>query len=289
MYRELLSFLVCPRHPARRLVLRPGSRTRHGELVAGSLVCAACGARYPIVDGVADFVGPFALPDSPAQLVNALSVAAWAYERTWRPHSLSLLSGEPFGYDRELPLITGLAAPARGGLVVDVACSNGLYARALEQARAGAPGPTVGVDHSMPMLQQARAFARAEGLRISYVRAKAQALPFAPGSAAIVAMGGSLNEIGDADQALREIRRVVAPDGRVVLMSLVRAASFAGRFLQSALGTGGIAFPALSALNLRFAAAGLRLRAQWQYGVVLFTLLAAAPATTAPFSSIGRR
>jgi SAM-dependent methyltransferase len=274
MYAEALAHLTCPAHPTTPLALLPDARrAADGELVGGELRCDACARRYPVVDGVPDLLGPAARPDSPAQLTNDLPLAAWAYERTWRPRALTLLSGEPFGYERELPLIVGLAGPARGGLIVDVACSNGLYARALERARGQAPGHVIGVDHSMPMLRQARAFARAQGLRISYVRAKAQALPVAPGAASTIAMGGSLNEIGDADAALRAIRRALAPAGRCALMCLVRAATPPGRALQAALGLGGIDFPPLDALNLRFAAAGLRLRAQWQHRVVLFSLL----------------
>lgn len=274
MYPEALGHLACPRHPASPLALEPGARSADdGEIVAGRLRCPACRARYTIADGIPDLLGPLALPDSPAQLTNYLAPTAWAYERAWRPRALTLLSGEPLGYDRELPLITGLAGPEAGGLIVDVACSNGLYARALERARGAAPGHVVGLDHAMPMLRQARDYVRAEGLRISYVRAKAQALPFAPGAVAAAAMGGSLNEIGDADKALRELRRALAPGARLALMCLVRGETAPGRALQSALGLGGIDFPPLDALNLRLAAAGLRLRAQWRHRVVLFSLL----------------
>lgn len=277
MYPEALDYLACPRHPQSRLALAEGAdRARDGAFVAGALVCPSCRARYRIIDGVADLLGPLALPDSPAQLTNYLPITAWGYERTWRPRALSLLSGEPFGYERELPLIVGLAEPARGGLIVDVACSNGLYARALERGRGSAPGHVIGIDHALPMLHEARAFARAEGLRISYVRAKAQALPFAPGSATVLAMGGSLNEIGDAGLAMRELRRVLAPAGRVALMCLVRGATPPGRALQGLLGLGGIAFPTSEELNLRLTGAGLRLLAQWQYRVVLFSLLGPA-------------
>jgi SAM-dependent methyltransferase len=274
MYPEALDYLTCPRHPAAPLALEPGARSgAGGAILAGSLRCPECRARYPISGGIPDLLGPLALPDSPAQLTNYLAPTAWAYERTWRPRALTLLSGEPFGYDRELPLVAGLADPARGGLIVDVACSNGLYARALERARGAAPGHVVGVDHAMPMLRQARAYAENAGLRITYVRAKAQALPFAPGAAAALAMGGSLNEIGDVDRALRELRRALAPGGRCVLMCLVRGATPPGRALQAALGLGGVDFLPLDALNLRFAAAGLTLKAQWRYGVVVFSLL----------------
>lgn len=274
MYPDAVVYLRCPLHRDAPLELEPGGREgRGGELVRGRLRCPACGARYPIEGGVADLLGPLALPDSPAQVANFLPPTAWGYERTWRPRALSLLSGEPFGYERELPLIVGLAAPGRGGLMVDVACSNGLYARALARARGGAEGHVVGVDHAPPMLRQARAYAHAQGLRVSFVRAKAQALPFADGAAAAVTMGGSLNEIGDVDGALAELRRALAPDGRCALMCLVRGETAGGQALQGMLGTGGISFPPLDELNLRLARAGLRLRAQWRHRVVVFSLL----------------
>jgi SAM-dependent methyltransferase len=274
MYPEALAYLTCPRHPEVGLALADGAQfANNGELVAGQLRCPDCGASYAIVDGVADLLGAQGLPDSPAQLTNALPVTAWGYERLWRPRALTLLSGEPFGYERELPLIVGLSEPAAGGLIVDVACSNGLYARALERARGGVAGHVIGIDHSQPMLRQARAYAQAEGLRISFVRAKAQALPFASGSATALAMGGSLNEIGDIGRALAELRRTLAPAGRCAMMCLVRGETGAGQALQGLMGTGGISFPPLDELNRRLAGAGLRLRAQWRYKVVVFSLL----------------
>ena len=277
MYPEALALLTCPRHPEARLGLDPGARhAADGAVLRGRMRCSACGARYPIRGGILDLLGPRALPDSLAQLTNYLSMTAWGYERLWRARALTLMAGEPLGYDRELPLIVGLAAPERGGLCIDVACSNGLYARAIERARGGTPGHTIGVDHSLPMLRHARARARAEGLRISYVRAKAQALPVRAGSAAGLAVGGSLNEIGDVDGALAELRRALAPDGRCVMMGLVQSAAARGRALQAALRVGGVAFWPLSELNRRLTAAGLRLRAQWQYGVVVFSVLVAA-------------
>jgi SAM-dependent methyltransferase len=273
MYPEALDYLTCPRTPTAPLTLAAGARIAADGAIEQGWLESPAGGRYPIRNGIADLLGWTALPDSPAQLTNYLPPTAWAYERTWRPRALTLLSGEPFGYERELPLICELAAPQRGGLIVDVACSNGLYARALAQAKGGAVGTVIGIDHALPMLQQARRYAQAAGLRISYVRARAQALPFAPNSAAALVMGGSLNEIGDADAALRELARTLATDGRVVLMNLVQAKSAPGSALQHLLGLGGIDFWPLATLNARLAAAGLRLRAQWRYGVVVFSVL----------------
>lgn len=274
MYAEALGYLTCPADPATPLALDDGpGLAADGEIVSGRLRCPACGAVYRIDGGVVDLLGAAPPPDSPAQLTNALPLTAWGYERTWRPRALTLLSGESFGYERELPLIVGLAAPEAGGLIVDVACSNGLYARALERGRGAAAGHVIGVDHALPMLHQARAYARAEGLRITYVRAKAQALPVAPGAATALAMGGSLNEIGDVDRALAELRRALAPGGRCALMCLVRGETAPGQALQLLLGAGGVSFPPLDELNRRLAGAGLRLRAQWRHRVVVFSLL----------------
>lgn len=276
MYPESLAFLTCPRHPEVRLVLDAGARyAADGAILRGQMGCAVCGARYPIHDGILDLLGPRSLPDSLTQFINSLALTAWGYERLWRGRALTFLAGESFGYNRELPLIAGLAAPNRGGLFVDVACSNGLCARAIERARWGAAGHTIGIDHSLPMLRQARTFARARDLRISYVRAKAQALPISAGSVAGLVMGGSLNEIGDADAALAELRRVLAPDGRCVMMGLGQATTSPGRAIQGVLRVGGVEFWPLPEMNRRLAVAGLRLRAQWQYGVVVFSVLIA--------------
>lgn len=271
MYRAALEYLACPVDAA-ALQLAAVAETDAEQLLHGELRCSACGRCYPIQDGIPNLLLDDPRFKSPAQFVNLLDPTAWLYERLWRPHALSLLSGEAFGYERELPLISELAAAQRGGLLLDVACSNGLYARALERTRRRAPGHCIGIDHSRPMLQQARDFARRDRLSISFVQASAQALPIAPGTATAVVMGGSLNEIGDAPQALAEMRRVLRPDGRGVQMSLVRAEG-GGGIMQSLLAPGGLAFPSQAASNQLFENAGLRIAAQWRYGVVLFSLL----------------
>ncbi len=240
----------------------------------GQLRCDQCGTVYPIADGILDLIG-WRLPTSVAQLVNELPLAAWAYERTWRPIALQLLSGEPFPLEREVGLIANLVGVEQEGLLIDVGCSNGLYARGLAQARRqrDVRGYVVGIDLSLAMLREARQRSRRERLPISYIRASAQALPFAAGAAQGLVMGGTLNEIGDIPAALREWQRLLAQQGRGVMMSLVAAESGPGRAFQQLLGSGGLQFPTLAELNSAFATAGLRLRAQWQYGVVAFSLV----------------
>jgi ubiquinone/menaquinone biosynthesis C-methylase UbiE len=105
------------------------------------------------------------------------------------------------------------------------------------------------------------------------VRASAQSLPFADATVDVLVMGGTLNEIGDIPAALTEWRRLLRSGGRGVMMSLVRATTRPGQILQQLMATGGLQFPSLAELNQYFAAAGLQLRAQWQYGVVVFSVL----------------
>ena len=276
MYAELLPHLRCP-SCSNILSLRRPESDIIGEIVAGLLECVLCGAGYPIRDGIADFLGA-PRPPSLAQVVNELPPTAWGYERFWRPFALTLFTGERFPYRRELPLIALLAEPWRGGLYLDVACGNGLYARALTRAMRNAPdggakaGHVVALEHAFPMLVQGRKFARAAGLRISFVRARAQALPIAAGAASGVVIGGSLNEIGDLNACLAEVRRTLAADGRYVAMTLARAATPAGRAFQQLLGTGGIAFWTPEELARAFRQHGLWTVARWKYGLVMIDL-----------------
>jgi SAM-dependent methyltransferase/uncharacterized protein YbaR (Trm112 family) len=265
---ELLPSLRCPTC-ASVLDLRDRRCDAGDEIISGALHCA-CGAVYPIREGIADFLGP-PRPPTIAQLTNELPATAWAYERLWRPFALTLLSGESFPYQRELTLVTDWVDAARGGLVIDVACSNGLYARALARAMRPSTGHVVGIDHALPMLREARQRARAVGVRVSYLRASAQALPFASSAAQGVTIGGSLNEIGDLVACLREVRRVLVDDGRFVAMTLLAAQGVVGRAVQMALAPGGIAFWSREELLTQFRTAGLRLERYEQYGIVIFT------------------
>jgi ubiquinone/menaquinone biosynthesis C-methylase UbiE/uncharacterized protein YbaR (Trm112 family) len=269
MYPELLPHLRCLSCQG-DLRLQTSVIDDAAEIIVGQLACRACAADYPVRDGIADFLGAVR-PAAAAQLINDWRLTAWGYERLWRPFALTLFSRQPFPYRRELPLIAALIEPQRGGLYLDIACSNGLYARALTRAMRGAAGHVVGVDHALPMLVEARRVACAAGLRISYIRAEAQRLPIASGAASGVTIGGSLNEIGDLAGCLAEVRRTLAADGRYVAMTLTRAATRVGRVLQSLAASGGIRFWTPEELVACFGQHGLRNVGRWRYGVVLFT------------------
>ncbi|MBV9792151.1 MAG: class I SAM-dependent methyltransferase [Chloroflexi bacterium] len=268
MYPEVVPVVRCPNCTAHPLTLL-GPLYEDGEIVVGALRCEFCAVQTPIREGIWDALNDRLLPLTPAQITNYLPPAARLYEPLWRWNALTLMSGRRFPLREELTLLRGLIQPRPDRFYLDVACSAGLYARTL-----AAPGAIVAaVDHSWAMLREARRQARERGLRISYMRASAQALPVVNGAAAGVVMGGSLNEIGDQHAALCEIRRVLEPDGQFFCMNLVKATSGWGRVLQSGLSTGGVDFPKLATLNQWFDRAGLRREAQWRWRVVAITLL----------------
>lgn len=270
MYAELLPSLRCPFCQAAPLTLLGAIEDEHtGAIRAGALRCEGCQRQSAIYDGIWDTLADAALPRTPAQLTNYLPLTAQLYERVWRWLSLTLLSGRHFPLREELTLLRQLIRPQPGQLYIDVACSEGLYARALAE-----PGTVVaGIDHAWSFLRQAQARARREGLRISYIRASAQQLPFADAVADGAAMGGSLNEIGDQQAALAEIGRVMQPGARYFCMSLRQAESQWGRALQRLMSTGGIVFPGEQTFRGWLGPAGLRRIAQWRWRIVAITLL----------------
>lgn len=271
MYADVLPALRCPRCGAHPLtLLGPLTDDQTGEITAGALRCQTCQTQTAICDGIWDALGDAPRPLTPAQITNYLPLTAQVYERGWRWMALTIMSGRHFPPREELTLMRELVQPQPGHLYIDVACSEGLYARALARTDA----IIVGIDHAWPFVRRARQRTLQQGLRISYFRAAAEALPFANATAAGVVMGGSLNELDDQQMALHEIRRVLQPQGRFFSMNLVQAGSGWGRSFQRVLGTGGIVFPSTATLAQWFDRAGLQPRAQWCWRVVAITLLA---------------
>ncbi|MEM8534154.1 MAG: methyltransferase domain-containing protein [Chloroflexota bacterium] len=267
MYYNALPYLQCL-HCCTKLVIEDPIVVQDQEIITGRLLCRTCQQIYPIHHGIADFLG-FPQPKTPAQITNELPLTAWGYERLWRPFALSIIGNKHLPYRDELPLIVHPIEPQQGGLYLDLACSNGLYARALTQAMGSGDGHVIGIDHSLPMLREARQRAHQAGLRISYIRAEVQSLPIIDNISQGVVMGGSLNEIGDVQTCLQEMQRTLIAQGRFAIMCLTQALSPHGKIIQSILGTGGIVFYNQSDIQELFERSGLHITTYHQYGVVL--------------------
>lgn len=106
------------------------------------------------------------------------------------------------------------ACPKPGDNILDLACGTGVVTRAVAK-QVNEPGSLVGVDHSGEMLAVARALAEEEGLVADWVQADAGALPFEDDRFDVAFCQQALQFLPDRPAALRELRRVVRPGGRV--------------------------------------------------------------------------
>ena len=104
-----------------------------------------------------------------------------------------------------------------GDSVLDVACGPGNFTRAF--ARESGDGLVVGLDASRTMLEQAIREPNPPNVR--YVRADAAALPFPDRTFDAVCCFAALYFIEEPMRAIDEIVRVLAPGGRVALLSSV--------------------------------------------------------------------
>jgi len=148
-------------------------------------------------------------------------------------------------YERELlpavfgpwgPRVVELAALRRGLRVLDVACGTGLVARLAAKA-VGTDGHVTALDLNPAMLAVASELPAVEGAAIEWVEGNAQELPFAEASFDVVCCQLGLQFFPDREGALQEMRRVLVPGGRAVVMvwrEIDRAPGFA--VLAAALG-----------------------------------------------------
>lgn len=128
-----------------------------------------------------------------------------AYERFFVPSIAS-----PLAID-----LIATAALQRGESVLDVACGTGIVAR-LAAARVGPSGRVAGIDLNPGMLEVARSAAPAE-VSIEWHQTSAEQLPFPDATFDVVLCQMSLQFFPDKQAALREMRRVLAPNGRLVV------------------------------------------------------------------------
>jgi demethylmenaquinone methyltransferase/2-methoxy-6-polyprenyl-1,4-benzoquinol methylase len=120
------------------------------------------------------------------------------------------------GLDRRWRDATARRVVEVGDSVLDAACGTGDLA--LADLRAGA-ARVVGVDFSERMLE----LAARKSSEIEWVQGDLCRLPFPDGAFLAVTIGFGLRNVQDREGALRELRRVLAPGGRLGILEITRA------------------------------------------------------------------
>lgn len=183
----------------------------------GRLGCAR-GHEVPVLSGaIPDLTGEVRQTDTAGQWFMRFEPLVQVYERVWRPAFTALAGGtDP---DRETAeLLEWLGLPA-GATVLDVACGPGNTTRRLAEGLD--EGRVVGVDLSLPMLEQAVSSGEpADGATVAYVRADVHQLPVADACVDGAHCAAALYLVSDPDTVVADVARTLRPGGRFVGMTL---------------------------------------------------------------------
>jgi ubiquinone/menaquinone biosynthesis C-methylase UbiE len=112
--------------------------------------------------------------------------------------------------DRWVSLVQEVFPRAGSGLLIDLGCGTGRFTAPLAE-RLGVS--VIGVDPSQKMLQEAAHHICSP--HIAYREGSAEAIPLGVSVAALIFMSNAIHHVASLDQALREMRRVLQPQGIV--------------------------------------------------------------------------
>jgi SAM-dependent methyltransferase len=120
-----------------------------------------------------------------------------------------------FHYPNFQVILQELALTA-GDYLLEVGCGGGALVKAA--LRSGCRAAAVDHSHEMVRLARAENAAAVAAERLDVREARADSLPFPDGTFTCAAMTGVLGFLADPVAALAEIRRVLAPGGRIVVL-----------------------------------------------------------------------
>lgn len=175
--------------------------------------------------GYLDLLDAETVPEStgPTQDLMLTRFVPMVYERWWRPALGRAVKGVTGpGMSEEVRIARLLLGLSAGHTVLDVACGPGNFTRSFGRT-VGDGGLAIGIDASPSMLERgARDLLRDRATNVALVRGDATDLPFLAGSFDAVCCFAALHLFSDPFAALDDIKRVLAPGGRIAVMTSVR-------------------------------------------------------------------
>ena len=165
--------------------------------------------------------------------------------------------------DAALDGLVALVGPEPTARVLDVACGPGFLTMAFARRSARVQG----IDATAALLERARAEARRRGLdHVQFDLGDAEALPFGDATFDVAACRAAFHHFERPERVLAEMRRVVTPDGRLLVADMLGSeepakAAYHDRIERLCDPTHVRALPA-SEFERLFAAAGLALIAR---------------------------
>lgn len=214
MDSRLLDLLACPRCGADVHIPDEASRDRD----PGSLVCQACQARYPIVNGVPRL--------NEAIAEHRLADVARTFSFEWTAHHRGDFEKDTlFGRTREedwalvLEAVGISEADVDGATVLDAGCGSGRFCQLFADHGATT---VVGVDINEAVDEAAQHCRDSDKIHI--VQGNIFSLPFKPGVFDVIWCNGVVHHTPDAAAAHRALARHVRPGG--ILYVWVYAARF---------------------------------------------------------------
>jgi len=202
------------------------------------------------------------------------TLAPATYER-WRATPLGTLTEQT-----ELRLVFDLAGSVAGKRVLDVGTGDGAYA--IEAAVRDAE--VTAIDSSAVMLDAARSRAARRGVSLRLQEGRVENLPFDAACFDVVLAVTVLCFVDDVGSAFRELARVLAPGGRLVVGELGRWSTWAAKRRLQSRGKqtlwSTVHFWTRRELEYRLTEAGLRVEAT--RGAVYFPPITAAARLMAP-------
>jgi ubiquinone/menaquinone biosynthesis C-methylase UbiE len=181
----------------------------NGQVEGGELTCPNCEQRFPIRNGMAQFIHPEQLEGSNRRFVGFYDRLAPLYAFSTRLMFLA------FGGERSARKEILERLELNTGRVLEVSIGPGVNLPYLYES--SEVGQVYGLDISAGQLEHCRRLCRKKGWEVDLFLANAQALPFKSQVFDTVFHIGGINFFSDKKKAIGEMVRVAKPGTKIVI------------------------------------------------------------------------